>query len=116
MTNICTYLYHNFYYVYVSNILLNVFELIVGLNGHERCMQYCLVMRIINVGYDNYHFAVADHETLKFKQLAIINFVCFAILSYCHLLLLLNIRTMVNLLREKSIMLLSFQLFFRLFF
>ena len=62
-----------------------MFELIVGLNCYE--------MYSTLHGYDKFETLVIDYcflvtGTLKIETM-IINFVCFAILSYCHLSLLL---------------------------
>ena len=69
----------------INNVLLNVFELIVGLNCYEVHSTLHGYDKFEILGYV-YHFLVAG--TLKNKT-TIINFVCFAILSYCHIFLLL---------------------------
>ena len=58
-----------------------------------RSIQHCMVITNVNIGY-GYHLRLTwtwDIET------TIINFVCFAILSYCHLLLNKDNCKMVNL-------------------
>ena len=78
VTNVPTYTQFS---LCISNVLLNVFGLIVSMN----CYEAYSTLHGYDIGYDH-HFLVV--RTLKIET-TVIKLVCFTILSFCHLLLLL---------------------------